>query len=539
MEKSNLKVSSFGLAKGVELLSDDYFDIGHFENLTIAILCDGVGSAKEGRSASKEIVEYLLKSFELKPTAWDIPQSLEQFINSINSILFSRSNSEYGRPEYLSTLTVVVIEGNRLYGANVGDSRVYLLRDNKLNQLSHDHTLDKEDNNHVLVKAIGLAETVEPYFFENNLNKDDYILLCSDGVYNEINENELIEHIPLLAKGVVKYVNKKSFENLRDDTSAIVIKIEEEDEVVKQVSRDLKIPEELNENDNIDGFILKKPLIQNRRTWLAEKDGEKVVVKFPPLSVLESKEELNIFVREVWNAKRLNPKYMPKAYVVPDRTYRYYVMEVIDGENLEDYISKNNFDLNDAIKVLETLLETSQYLLNHNLVHGDIKPDNIIKMKNGEFCIVDYGSIVDIFSINNRAGTPTYISPERFQSSPISEQSEIFAIGVTIYRILTKQFPYGEIEPFQNPTFVKPPKPLNEINKNIPDWFNNMIMKMVHKDISIRYKHFSEVAYDLKHPEHVQPIWTKDTPLLERDPLKFYKIGFWIMVTLNIIQLVI
>ena len=258
MEKSNIRSSAFGLAKGAELLSDDYFDIGHFGNTTVAVLCDGVGSAKEGRTASKEVVNYLLKSFELKPNMWDIPQALEQFINSINTILYSRSEMEYGSPQYITTLTIVVIEGNRLYGANVGDSRVYLLRDNKLHQLSTDHTLDNEENSHVLIKAVGLSKEIEPYFFENNLRKDDYILLCSDGVYNEVDEKELIEHIPLFAKGIVKYINKKSFENLRDDTSAIVLKINEEDEVEKQVSKQLTIPEELNEDDNIDGYVLKK-----------------------------------------------------------------------------------------------------------------------------------------------------------------------------------------------------------------------------------------------------------------------------------------
>ncbi len=539
MEKSNIKSSAFGLAKGAELLSDDYFDIGHFANTTVAVLCDGVGSAKEGRTASKEVVNYLLKSFELKPNMWDIPQALEQFINSINTILYSRSEMEYGSPQYITTLTIVVIEGNRLYGANVGDSRVYLLRDNKLHQLSTDHTLDNEENSHVLIKAVGLSKDIEPYFFENNLRKDDYILLCSDGVYNEVDEKELIEHIPLFAKGIVKYINKKSFENLSDDTSAIVLKINEEDEVEKQVSKQLTIPEELNEDDDIDGYVLKKSLIQNRRTWLAEKDGEKVVIKFPSLSVLDSKEELNLFVREAWNAKRLNPKHMPKAYIPEDRTYRYYILEYVEGENLEEYISKNDIDISEATQVLQVLLENSQYLLNYNLAHGDIKPENIIRTKEGKFYIVDYGSIVDIFSITNRAGTPSYLSPERFQSAPISEQSEIFAIGVTIYRILTKQFPYGEIEPFQTPTFAKPPKPPKELNHNVPEWFNNLILRMVHKDTSIRYRHFSEVDYDLKHPDKVQPILNRDAPLLERDPLKFYKIGFWIMAILNILQLVI
>jgi len=538
VEKSNLKTSSFGLAKGAELLSDDNFDVKEFGNLTVAVLCDGVGSAKEGRQASKEVVDFILNSFELKPQAWDIPQSLEQFISSINNILFSKSEIEYNRPEFVTTLAIVVIEGNRLYGANIGDSRVYLLRDNQLFQLSKDHIINEENKTHILTKAIGLSNRVEPYFFENNLKKDDYIMLCSDGLYSELSEDEIIQKIPSMAKGIVKYVNSKVFENLRDDTSSIVIKILDEDEIVKQASKNLKIPQTLKEGDNIDGFILKKSLSQNGRTWLADSGGDEVVLKFPLESAVENRDELNFFVKEAWNARRVDCKYFPKAYIPDYRTYRYYVIEALKGENLEDYISKSDIDINEAVEILSTLLSSSQYLLKFNLVHGDIKPENIVRTEDGDFKVVDYGSIVEIFSINNRAGTPSYLAPERFQNAPISEQSEIFSIGVTIYRLLSKKFPYGEIEPFQNPNFIKSPKDLNSINQNVPNWLNSVVMRMVNSDTNLRYKHFSEVVYDIQNPNTIKPIYSKNTPLLERDPLKFYKVGFWIMVIGNLLQLI-
>ena len=69
---------------------------------------------------------------------------IKSFIESINSILFQESQIDYEASELVTTLTIVVIQGNRLYGANVGDSRVYLYRDTKLNQLSFDHTTDEK-----------------------------------------------------------------------------------------------------------------------------------------------------------------------------------------------------------------------------------------------------------------------------------------------------------------------------------------------------------------------------------------------------------
>jgi serine/threonine protein phosphatase PrpC len=540
VEKSNyIQTSAFGLAKGFELLSEDSFDVRIFENLTVAVLCDGVGGAKEGQKASQRVVNYLIESFELKPEAWDIPMALHQFILSINHILYSESIALYDKPEFLTTLAVVVIEGNRLYGANVGDSRVYLSRSGELFQLSIDHTLQEKNRSHILTKAMGLSERVEPYFFENNLAQDDYILLSSDGVYNYIDKNILTEKIPLFATGLVKYINRELHENLPDDTSAVVMKFLEPNDIIKKRSEELEIVIELKKDMVIDGFTLIEHLSQDHRTWLAtNSDNRRYIIKFPPVEAVDSSEHLNLFIKEVWNAKRLNCKYFPKAIVPTSRTKRYYIIEAIDGANLEEYIAKNELDINETIDIAQKLLLASQYLLRMNLLHGDIKPENIVRSKDGEFYVVDFGSIVEIFSINSRAGTPSYLAPERFNGSSISEQSEIFAIGVTLYRLLTKKFPYGEIEPFQNPTFLSKPDDLSKINRNIPEWLNLVVMRMISKDKTIRYKHFSEVIFDIENSDKVKPIYRDDTPLIERDPLKFYKFAFWSMVAGNIAQLI-
>ena len=539
MEKLNLKTSAFGLAKGAELLSDDSFAVQTFNEITVAVLCDGVGSAKEGREASLRTVEYFINNFKLKPQAWTIPQALEQFTNSINNILYSESQINYSKPELLTTLAIIVIDGNRLYGANIGDSRIYLLRDKELFQLSTDHIINEKNKTHILTKVIGISDRIEPYIFENNLEEKDHLLLCSDGLYTEMSQEKIIEKIPLLANGIVKYVNKESYENLRDDTSAIVIKYIKDDEVAIRKRQFLTIPENLNENEKIDRFTLVKPLIQNRRTWLATENGKEFVLKFPDIEAIESEEILNLFIREAWNGRRIESDFFPKAFIPEDRTYRYYVMEIFDGENLEHLLSeKGVFDTVSALEILKTLLISSQYLLKLDLVNGDIKPDNIIKLKNGDFRLVDYGSIVEIFSINSKAGTPSYLAPERFKGSAISEQSEIFSMGATIYKLLTKKYPYGEIEPFQTPSFHSKPIAITELNDTVPEWFSIVISRMIHSNTEIRYKYFSEVLFDVENSDKVEPIYSKDTPLLEKDPLKFYKIGFWIMFSLNILQFI-
>ncbi|WP_434657142.1 PP2C family protein-serine/threonine phosphatase [Sulfurimonas sp. NW9] len=179
MAKGNIKTSGFSLAKTKELTGDDFYDMATIGNLSVAIVCDGVGSAEEGAQAAKRVTSYLINNFKIRPKSWSIEKSIKTFINSINTILYKESQLNYERSELITTLALVVIEGNRLYGVNVGDSRVYLLRDASLTQLSSDHAMQEEGYENVLTQAIGISEDVEPYYFENIIQKNDKILFAA------------------------------------------------------------------------------------------------------------------------------------------------------------------------------------------------------------------------------------------------------------------------------------------------------------------------------------------------------------------------
>ena len=157
--------------------------------------------------------------------------------------------------------------------------------------------------------------------------------------------------------------------------------------------------------------------------------------------------------------------------------------------------------------------------------------------ENLSYKIIDFGSITEIFSLNSTAGTPSYLSPERFQGESISESSEIFSIGVTLYLALTGKDPYGEIEPFATPNF-KEAKKTSSLNSNISDWLDSVILRSISTDKNRRYEHYSEMAYELQYPQKVKPFFAKNTPLIERSPLAFYKGAFIIMTLINVILIV-
>ncbi len=535
MAKNSIKTSGFSLAKRQELKGDDFYDIKVLDDLVIAVVCDGVGSAQEGALAAQRVTKHLITNFKNRPKAWSIEKSIKSFITSINQILYTQSMSDYERPELVTTVTVVVIQGERLYGANVGDSRIYLLRQDILTQLSFDHSMDDAGYENVLTDAVGIDKEVEIFYFENKIQKEDKLLLCSDGLYSLMSEDMLSRHLVNGAYHIVKKASKLVEDNLPDDTTAVVLEVDDIDVISQLKKLPLDIPEKLVLGDEIDGYVLQQSLIQNDRTWLCEKRGSKYVIKFAPLEAKNDDKILDLFVKEVWNAKRLKAGFFPKSTVPKKRTARYYIMSHIQGINLKEYLKKRKLSVDESIALGKTLLHMSQYLIKYDLVHGDIKPENIIVIeRDGKkiFKVIDFGSITEVYSIDNRAGTPSYLAPERFKQAPINEKTEIFAIGVTLYESLTGKFPYGEIEPFQTPTFKQPKRP-TKLNPNIPHWLESIILHAITTDTNRRYENYSFMSYELENSSKVQPYFDKNTPILKRDPLKFYKYGFYVMLLLN------
>lgn len=511
--------------------------------LLVSVLCDGVGSARRGGTAARQCVKFFIDQFKTRPKAWTIPKTMEVFTRHINNLLFTESMTQYERIELLTTLCLAVIEGDTLYTLNLGDSRIYLLTlEGKLRQLTHDHTMDDKHMSHVLTQACGLSENVELVITSTPVEIGDTLVLCSDGVYNLI-EHNAFEHLlqkGLGARSIVQHVAQYAKDDERDDMSLQILRIEALDPLHAIKNIQLPIPRSLKQGEVIDGYTLLDPMMEHARIWKVSKNNETFVMKFPMSA--DDEQALDQFVREAWYAKQIDHKAFGHAWIPHDRTMRYYLMDLIEGVNLREYLINRPLSVDNAIALGIFLHDALTHLLQLGLVHGDIKPENIIVTKKGgeagvDFKMVDFGSIVEIFSLNSRAGTPSYLAPERFTGGVINESTEIFSIGITMYWALTGTLPYGDIEPFQTPTFKSAKRPV-KLNNNIPAWLDSIIMHAIAINPDERYTHYSEFFHELKSPDRVKPFFTKGIPLIERSPLMFYKTGFLILLVTQAITLV-
>ena len=545
----NVHSSGHAIPRRAGAPCDDAWTLRERGGTLVAALADGVSASREGGAAAHRATEMLVDYCLARPAAWSPRRALAEFTAQINRHLHSESLERHGQAELACTLSAVIIEGGRLYGCNVGDSPVLHWRRGRVQQLSAAHTLDQPGMDHVLTRALGLEATVEPHVFEIELVDGDLVLLCSDGVTRPLPEQRLAELLSRrsTARTIVsaaRAVTEESAE-FADDASAIVLDIIERGHASTAARQRLEVLRFLRPGDVIDGHRLERALDPDERVWLAldeRRPGTRVVLKFPAVEAVEVETLRDAFVREAWNTTRLVSPDLVRAWLPEADALRCYAMEFIDAPTLRTVLRSGSLRVEEARELSAFLLRVGQFLLQHDLAHGDIKPENILVLRAAEgvtFRLLDLGSAAELFSITSRAGTPSYLAPERFRGAALSERTEIFAIGVTLFEALTGTYPYGEVERFQTPRFDTTPRRPTRANPAIPAWFESILLRAIEADAERRYQNFSEMAYALSHPAQVGAHHRKDAALLERNPLLFYKLLCLILFAINIALLVL
>ena len=223
-----------------------------------------------------------------------------------------------------------------------------------------------------------------------------------------------------------------------------------------------------------------------------------------------NREYIEGLFREARAAAKITHPNIVQAYAVGEENGVYYfAMELIRGETFKQILKRDNLlDFKLAAKVISEVASALDVAWKEQkLVHQDIKPDNIMLDSNGFAKLADLGlahsaSTGDDFNAEAEEvlGTPQYISPEQLTGVPTDVRSDIYSLGATFYQFVTGQFPYvadtaEEITKMHVEGNLTPPK---EINPALPDALNNIIVKMMARNIKERYQLPSELIADLK-----------------------------------------
>ena len=238
------------------------------------------------------------------------------------------------------------------------------------------------------------------------------------------------------------------------------------------------------------------------------------------------------FLREFWIAARLSSPWVAEVIDTPldSRSCLYTLMPFYDGETLEQRLRRGPpVSRAEGLDIAIKLAKGVAALHRAGVVHRDIKPDNVVPRSDGGLKLIDLGVArlpnIEDFPASAVPGTPSYMAPERHAGASGDVQSDLFALGVTIFRMFTRAYPYGEIEPFSRPRFARPPLSVTQIRPDLPSWLDQVMLRMVAARPAERFEDAFEFIFALEHATlHASPGSLPKLSLMERDPVRSWQI---------------
>ncbi len=545
-------------SKGRKELNQDFHDVRipnepllSTKGIAVA-LADGISSSKVSDKASKIAVNTFLSDYYSTPESWSIKKSAEKILIATNSWLYSQNRKDlenYDKDKgFVCTFSSMVLRAQKAHFFHIGDSRIYKIRNREIIQITSDHRIHISSQESYLARALGADAKVMIDHIEEDIELNDLFLLMTDGVYEHVDESFMVDLVEkksddlgFIAENIVQEAyNNGSKDNLTLEVVKVDVLPSESEENIYVNTDNKEFPPELKAGMKFDGFSIIKEIQKNHRShiFLAVDDetSQKVVIKCPSVSLREDKAYIERFVMEEWVAKRINNNHVVKAYEQNrPKKYLYTVMEFVEGRTLAEWMLYNvNPSLNQIRDITGQIARALQAFHRKDMLHQDIRPENILIDEYDQIKIIDFGStrilnLVEMNTVLNDGqilGTVQYSAPEYFIGEVGSTRSDMFSLAVIVYQMLSGKFPYGaNVARATSKASQKKLKykSLYSDEYEVPSWIDATLHKALSVDPYKRYDEISEFVYDLGRP-NPKFIRMARAPIYERSPLYFWKI---------------
>ncbi|MGF6207427.1 protein kinase domain-containing protein [Pseudomonas frederiksbergensis] len=509
-------------------------------------IADGVSQCADGGLAARSTLQALALDYYATPETWPVAEALDRLLSAQNRWLQANGG---GQP-LLTTVSALVMRGRRFTLAHVGDCRVYRWHADQLLRVSEDHVWDQQGMQHVLKRALGLDQHLVLDFLDGELRLDESFVLLSDGVWAVLGDTAIaaiLRDQPNLDSAAQTLVNAAHLAGSQDNASALLVRVDALGETsVGDALIHLQqwpLPPALKPGQCFEGWQVESILGQSQQSLLYQvRDGQQQpwLLKTLPGHLHDDHLAGQALLSEEWFLKRVAGRHFPEVHAATQRQHLYYVMREYSGQTLADLQGRTgSLPLPQWLDLAERLLRAVGMLHRRQILHRDIKPENLLLGDDGELRLLDFGLAYCPGLSEDQPcalpGTPSYIAPEAFHGEAPTPQQDLYAVGVTLFFLLTGHYPYGEIEAFQRPRFGVPVS-ASRYRPDLPEWIALSLERAVAVDPQQRFETAEEWLLLLEQGER-RSLSVRPKPLLEREPLKVWRTLALVSLVVNLLLL--
>jgi serine/threonine protein phosphatase PrpC len=509
-------------------------------------IADGVSQCADGGLAARSTLQALALDYYATPETWGVAQALDRLLLAQNRWLQANGG---GQP-LLTTVSALVLRGQRFTLAHVGDCRVYRWCAGELQRITEDHVWEQPGMQHVLKRALGLDQHLVLDFLDSELRVGESFVLLSDGIWAVLGDtaiSAILRDQPDLDSAAQTLVKAAHLAGSQDNASALLVRVDALGEATIGDAlihlQQWPLPPALKPGQWFEGWQVEALLGQSQQSLLYRvRDAQQQpwLLKTLPARLHDDNQAGQGLLSEEWFLRRVAGRHFPEIHAASQRQHLYYVMREYSGSTLAELFAQSGpLPLAQCLELAERLLRAVGMLHRRQILHRDIKPENLLLGEDGELRLLDFGLAYCPGLSEDQAhllpGTPSYIAPEAFNGDAPTAQQDLYAVGVTLYFLLTGHYPYGEIEAFQRPRFAAPVS-ANRYRPDLPDWLEQSLERSVSVNPAQRFETAEEWLLLLEQGER-RSLSVRPRPLLEREPLKVWRTLALVSLVINLVLL--
>lgn len=524
----------------------------------VVAIADGVSSASKAAEASQLAVTQFINEYYATPETWSTQKSAAKVLASLNNWLYSQGGiiddlHLPDSPQWLTTFSTLILKSTTGYIFHVGDTRITRFREQLFESVTLDHNRKQGSNQAILTRALGADPRVKVDAHKVDIKTGDIYLLTCDGVHDFVQQKDLKAQLTALPALPNKSDLEQASKNIvdialangsDDNVSCVLVFIASiPSRKFDEITRDLTsktIPPALQVGQKLDGYVVKKVIHASIRShlYLVEhpEQEKRLVLKAPSSNFADDPIYLQGFLREAWVGERIKHGNVMRVQAPQTESkFLYHLCEFIEGQTLSDWIHDNPkptiSEVRDIMSQVFSALRSFQRL---DLVHRDLKPDNIMIDNDGHIKLIDYGTVF-VASLDENLetleetvpqGSLNYIAPETLLTMQADHQSDLFSLGIICYEMLTGNLPYKPMQraevtqkSYDDWRYIS----AKQYREDLPLWLDICLEKATSPSPKQRYQAYSEFYADLSKPNVSALENYKSQPLIQRNPVQFWQ----------------